>query len=137
MGDKKSESNLSQVRDLIFGEQIKQNQQKFSAIDDRLDDLKNDILKLTEDAHQRFKQREKEAKKMQSVLESHIEKTKKEIKGSLESTRSQISKKIDQLIQEKSDRMQLGNLLIEMGMKIKGEDLMETLTKEVEANKDE
>jgi len=102
-----------------------------------VNDLKNDILKLTEEANQRFKHNEKEAKKMQNTLESHIEKAKKELKDSLESTRSQISEQIDRLIQEKSDRMQLGNLLIELGMKIKGEDLMETLKKEVEATKDE
>jgi DNA anti-recombination protein RmuC len=135
MDNKKSPNDLDQVRELIFGEQTRQNQKKFDAVDNRLDELKNYISDVSDETGQRFKQAEKDAQKMQKELESHLEKVRKELSRSLESTKTQILKKIDQLIDEKTDRMQLGNFLIDMGMKIKGEDLMETLKKGAEQDK--
>jgi DNA anti-recombination protein RmuC len=137
MTNQKGEKNLDQVRELIFGEQMRKNENKFTLMEERLDDIKKDISKAEHEANQRFKQVEKEAQKLHNKLESHIEKVKKELSDSIDSTRSQILKKIDQLIQEKSDRMELGNMMIEMGMRIKGEDLMETLKERAEADKNE
>jgi hypothetical protein len=135
MDNKKSPNDLDQVRELIFGEQTRQNQKKFDAVDNRLVELKNYISDVSDETGQRFKQAEKDAQKMQKELESHLEKVRKELSRSLESTKTQILKKIDQLIDEKTDRMQLGNFLIDMGMKIKGEDLMETLKKGADQDK--
>jgi hypothetical protein len=135
MDNKKNPGDLDQVRELIFGEQTRQNQKKFDAVSNRLDDLKKYISEVSDETGQRFKKADKDAQNMQKELESHLEKVRKELSRSLESTKSQILKKIDQLIDEKTDRMQLGNFLIDMGMKIKGEDLMETLKKGAEKDK--
>ena len=70
---------------------------------------------------------EKDIQKKHKDLETYIEKVKKEQSRSLETAQSQIKALIDQLTQEKTDRIQLGDLLIEAGMKVKGEDLMEAL----------
>jgi len=133
MTDQKGEKDLNQVRELIFGEQMRENHHKFSALEERLDEIKNDILKAANESNQRFKQVNEEAGKLHKSLESHIEKVKKELNDSLDSTRSQILKKIDQLTQEKTGRMELGNMLMELGMRIKGEDLMQTLKEKVKA----
>ena len=133
MTDQKGEKDLSQVRELIFGEQMRQNENKFSALEERLDELKKDMSNAVNETNQRFKQVEKEAQKLQDKLESHIEKVKKDLSNSLDTAKSQLLKKIDQLNQDKTGRIELGNMLIEVGMRIKGEDLMETLKDKVKA----
>ena len=137
MGNKKTEGDITQIRELIFGEQIRQNQKKFDEIDTRLNALKNTLANFEDETGQSFKKFEKDVQKMENNLESLIQKTRKELSKSLDSTRNDILKKIDQLNLEKTDRMLLGNLLVELGMRIKGEDLMDTLKKGADLNKNE
>jgi Skp family chaperone for outer membrane proteins len=133
MVDKNNPNDLDQIRELIFGQQIRENKKNFDFLNGRIDELKGHLANTKDETSQRFKNFEKEVHKMQKDLEAHIEKVKKEQIRSLESANTQIKKLLDQLDQEKTDRIQLGNLLIDAGMKIKGENLMETLKKGAES----
>lgn len=133
MVDKNNPNDLDQIRELIFGQQIRENKKNFDFLNGRIDELKGHLANTKDETSQRFKNFEKEVHKMQKDLEAHIEKVKKEQIRLLESANTQIKKLLDQLDQEKTDRIQLGNLLIDAGMKIKGEDLMETLKKGAES----
>jgi hypothetical protein len=133
MVDKNNPNDLDQIRELIFGQQIRENKKNFDFLNGRIDELKGHLANTKDETSQRFKNFEKEVHKMQKDLEAHIEKVKKEQIRSLESANTQIKKLLDQLDQEKTDRIQLGNLLIDAGMKIKGENRMETLKKGAES----
>lgn len=133
MADKKNPNDLDQIRELIFGQQIRENKKNFDFLNGRIDELKGHLFDSKEETSLRFKNFEKDVQKMKKDLESFIEKAGKEQTRSLESAKTQILGKIDQLIEDKTDRIQLGDLLIETGMRIKGENLMETLKKGAES----
>lgn len=137
MTEKKNPNDLDQVRELIFGQQIRENKKNFDFLNARIDELKGHLDNAKDETFQRFKNFEKEVQKMNKDLESFIEKVNKEQTRSLDTAKTQLLKHIDQLDNEKTDRIQLGDLLIEAGMKIKGEDLLETLKKGAGSAQDE
>lgn len=133
MTDKKNPNDLDQIRELIFGQQVRENKKNFDFLNSRIDEGNSSLAQAQEDTRQQFKNFEKAVQKMQKDLESQIEKLRKEQTGALEKAQTQILNKIDQLIQEKTDRILLGDVLIEAGMKIKGENLLDALKKETES----
>ena len=137
MVDKKNPNDLEQVRELIFGQQMRENKRSFDFLNNRIDELKRHLAEAQDDIQQQFKKFGKDVQKMQKDLEQAIEKARKEQSRLLETARSQILAQIDQLVQEKTDRIQLGDLLIEAGMKVKGENLLETLKKGTNAVRDD
>ena len=128
--NKPGKDNMDQIRELIFGEQSRQNQRKFSSIEGMINEINERISSTIDDYNKKFNTVEKDTKKMKDELESHIENLKNDLKKLIQTTESLLSKKIDQLAQDKTDRLELGNLLIELGMRIKGEDILEALEKE-------
>lgn len=127
---KPSKDNMDQIRELIFGEQSRENHRKFSSIEGKIKEVAERITTSIDDYNQKFKDVEKNTQKMQNHLESHIDNMKNELKKIIQSTESQLSKQIDLLTQDKTDRLELGNFLIELGIRIKGEDLLDTIKKE-------
>jgi len=129
MVEKSNPNDLDQIRELIFGQQIRENKKNFDFLNGRIDELKSLLSSAKDETAQHFKSFEKDVQKMHKDLESFIQKVKTEQTRALETANAQLKKMLDQLDQEKTDRIQLGNLLIEAGMKLKGENLMETLKK--------
>jgi hypothetical protein len=99
MVDKNNPNDLDQIRELIFGQQIRENKKNFDFLNGRIDELKGHLANTKDETSQRFKNFEKEVHKMQKDLEAHIEKVKKEQIRSLESANTQNKKLLEQLDQ--------------------------------------
>jgi len=115
MTDKKNPGqNIDQIRDLIFGEQIQKYDKQFSEI--AKDNKK--LNELIEEVSQQLK----------IELEQKISAVKKDV----QKIQSTLQKEIDELQSDKVDRLQMANLLIELGMRLKGENVLDSITSEGE-----
>ena len=122
-----SGQNIDQIRDLIFGEQIQKYDRRFKElaqegkklnglIDEMLQKLVAESDKQKADLEQKINEVKKDFQKIQANLQQAV----KEI-GNLKSS-------IDGLQSDKVDRIQIANLLIDLGMRLKGENILDSIS---------
>jgi uncharacterized protein involved in exopolysaccharide biosynthesis len=120
---KKTGQNIDQIRDLIFGEQIRDYDRKFKDSAQQLKKL-NDTLEV-------FRQQIQDDLKTQK---ENIDQQLKKISQSIKTIEKELNQEIQTLRNDKTDRLQLANLFIDLGMRLKGEDVLQAF--ESNKNKD-
>ena len=93
-------SKIQAVKELIFGPDIQTFEDRFKALNERLDDLQNQLIDETNDRESSVHDLEKKTDKNLAKLEDDIQ------------------KELDRLQDEKTDRSVLGKLLIQIGEKL-------------------
>lgn len=133
MADKKSEPSpevnpkqeVDRIRDIIFGGQMREYEQQFGTFQRDLERLQQDLDRLNE---QLTDQDSNQSKKLQG-LRQEMRQADDDIRGELRQTR-------DQLMNDKVDRLTLGDLFIELGNHLKTggsmSDLLQGLTDNIE-----
>ncbi|MDG1332505.1 MAG: hypothetical protein P8P74_09260 [Crocinitomicaceae bacterium] len=91
---------IQAVKELIFGSDIQTFEDRFKALNDRLDDLQNQLVDESNERESAVHDLEKKTDKQLSKLEDDIQ------------------KELDRLQDEKTDRAVLGKLLVQIGEKL-------------------
>lgn len=121
--EKRPANDVAQIRELIFGDKIREYDRKFAELETTITQI-NDTLK----AHSgRLDDQEHKLQQTARDLNAELEKKFSELSKNLSDLQAEITKKLTQLINDKADRLEVGNYLIEMGLRLKGENVMDTL----------
>ena len=132
----KKGDNIDQIRQLIFGEQSREYDRQINNIRKQIQslrkDLKDSVLELKSDMEKLDARNDQSHKEMLDLLDQ----TSKKFQQSLKKTNANLSDKIEKLRMDKTDRLQLANYLIELAVRLKGEDIMEQLIVEAESPED-
>jgi len=120
---KNNMNDLIQIRELIFGENIKEYDKKFANIDVMLQTIKDTLEKHNEE----FRQLRDQLTQTEKELQDKIRASQGQSDKQLETLRREFEAKLQALTAEKTDRLQIGNYLIEMGLRLKGENVLDNL----------
>ncbi len=121
--EKRSANDISQIRDLIFGDKIREYDRHFAQIDETL----NKISEALKNHDEQLATVQKELQQASTSLIEKMEADLSRMQKEWEETKKQILRKLEELTNDKTDRLQMGNYLIELGMRLKGENMMEQI----------
>jgi len=107
--DKPTGQNIDQIRELIFGEQIRDYDRRFK-------DISHQFSKLEQAFHDDLEKKE-----------ADLVKKLDELKKSMQTLEKDMKKHLATIETDKADRLQLANLLIDMGMRLKGENILNSI----------
>jgi uncharacterized membrane-anchored protein YhcB (DUF1043 family) len=112
--------DVGRIREIIFGSQMRDYEQHFRLLQRDLESLKDELDALRE---QSSKQNKEQNKKLQKLRD--------DMRQSDDNLRAEMREAADRLTMDKVDRSTLGDLLIEMGNRLKQDSalgsLLETL----------
>ena len=114
--EKHSVNDLVQIRELIFGEKIREYERRFSTLEEKLAEFQASLNSQNE-----------KMENLKADLQQNTKETNAQVSEAIESLRKELLKKIEELANDKTDRLQIGNYLIELGMRLKGENVMDQL----------
>lgn len=93
-------SKIQAVKELIFGPDIQNYEERFRVINERLEDLQNQLIDES------------------NARESAVHELEKKTDNQLAKLEEDLQKEIDRLQDEKTDRAVLGKLLVQIGEKL-------------------
>jgi chromosome segregation ATPase len=99
---------VDRIRDIIFGSQMRDYDQRFQTIQRDLDRLQQELGRLSD---QLSEQDQGQTKKLQSL--------RSEVRQSDDDLRQELRQAVDRLMADKMDRAALGDLFVEMGQRLK------------------
>jgi hypothetical protein len=115
-----SMQDVGRIREIIFGSQMRDYEQRFRLLQRDLESLKEELEALRE---QSSKQNKEQDKKLQKLRD--------DMRQSDDDLRNEMREAVDRLTMDKVDRSTLGDLLIEMGNRLKADSalgsMLETL----------
>jgi predicted nucleic acid-binding Zn-ribbon protein len=117
---------VDRIRDIIFGTQMRDYEQRFQNVQGDLDRLQGEIDRLTE---QLSEQGTDQGKRLQNLRQ--------EMRQVDEALRDELRQTAQKLTLEKVDRLALGQLLIEVGTQLKTGGSLSDLLDGLEENKTE
>ena len=121
--EKRSANDISQIRELIFGDKIREYDRHFAQIDETLNKINDALRKHDEQLATVQKDLQQASNSLTAKMESDISRMQKE----WEEAKKQILRKLEELANDKADRLKMGNYLIELGMRLKDENMMEQI----------
>lgn len=128
MADKQTPGNdITQIRDLIFGEQIRVYDRKFEQMAKELDALRKQLDEQKRDHSGQFGQLSAKLSELDKSSGRQLEQTAQDIRNELTRLRDELNRSIELLQNDKTDRLVLGNSLVELGLKLKGEDILQQI----------
>lgn len=106
---------INAIRDIIFGSDMQEYENKFETLKKELDD--------------RYEKQKKDLQKLQKAIDSkmddlkdHVEELRRQFDTRVDSLTSDVNQELDQLRDEKTDRHALGALLEEIGRKLQSDN---------------
>lgn len=115
-----SMQDVGRIREIIFGSQMRDYEGRFRLLQRDLENLKDELEALRE---QSDKQDKEQGKKLQKLRD--------DMRQSDDDLRAEMREAVDRLTMDKVDRSTLGDLLIEMGNRLKADSalgsMLETL----------
>jgi predicted nucleic acid-binding Zn-ribbon protein len=111
---------VGRIREIIFGSQMRDYEGRFRLLQRDLENLKDELEALREQSN---KQDKEQGKKLQKLRD--------DLRQSDDDLRAEMREAVDRLTMDKVDRSTLGDLLIEMGKRLKEDSalgsMLETL----------
>ncbi len=137
MSDQKfsSENNIDQIRELIFGPTMRDYERRFEAIQKQIQDLKADLEKKFNELGDSLKAGGAATKENFQKIDARLEQAQKENKQALQSLEAELVEKINLLQNDKTDRLQLANFLTEIALRLKGDNVMQQLSEQIDPSK--
>ncbi len=134
MNDNKSQTlnNIEQIRDIIFGDTIRSYDKKFKEIDKTISDLENYCKTRMDKIDKTIADMDSRMQSLDKNQTENIKQLKIELEKSLQSNVHKLEKYLQDLKEEKVDNSTIANKLIELGLAIKGEDLLDHIKGENE-----
>lgn len=111
-------ADVELVRDILFGSQTRQYDQRFEKLAARLDRLDGQLEELDKALKAQAKTHKSHIKDLQEVTRKRSADT----EATLGEMQEEISSALGTLSEGKASRDSLGDLLLEMGLRLKGDD---------------
>jgi hypothetical protein len=108
--------DVGRIREIIFGSQMRDYEQRFRSLQRDLEGLQGELEALRE---QTTKQDKEQGKKLQALRD--------DTRQSDDDLRAEMREAVDRLTMDKVDRSTLGDLLIEMGGRLKQDSALGSL----------
>jgi predicted nucleic acid-binding Zn-ribbon protein len=99
---------VDRIRDIIFGSQMRDYDKRFQTVQRDLNRLQQELDRLSD---QLSEQDQEQSKKLQSL--------RSEMRQADDDLRDELRQAVDQLTTDKTDRIVLGDMLVEMGQRLK------------------
>lgn len=125
--EKNAGQNIDQIRELIFGEQIRRYERQFKDNAKQIKQLSDSLTETHDKLMSELERRESKLIESLKELSDKMGKERKDLLRIVDDHEKQMQAKMQVLEADKTDRVQLANLLIDLGMRIKGENLLDTL----------
>ncbi len=104
--------DVLRIREIIFGPQMREYEQRFGRHEDRMQDLQNQIDTLSAQTEAQFRQQHAETQRQFDELRAEMQRR-------FEALEAQLLAHIERLSHEKTTRFELGDMLIELGQRLK------------------
>lgn len=108
---KKNESNVDRIRDIIFGSQMRESEEKFSQVNSDLAHLEERLVALFDESHTKL---QKETERSLEVLEQKIDnlasiaqKDKSKLKGMIDATEENLQERLTHQQEEFNTRLKI------------------------------
>ena len=111
-----SMQDVGRIRDIIFGSQMRDYEQRFRLLQRDLENLQGELEALRDQTSAQAKEQEKKLQKLRD-----------DVRQSDDDLRAEMREAVDRLTMEKVDRSTLGDLLIELGNQLKQDSALGSL----------
>ncbi|RMG67543.1 MAG: hypothetical protein D6715_04540 [Calditrichaeota bacterium] len=125
--DSDQSNRIEQIRQLIFGEQAQEIDRRFDALQKEIIQLKKALELELEKQKSQLKQLSQRSDARFAEAAEALEQTEQRLRAALGDLREEVQRRLDALSNDKIDRMELGNMLIEIGLRLKKEDILDSL----------
>lgn len=119
--------NIDQIRDLIFGEQIRDYDRHFKSLSKDIKSVKTSLDQSIAELAERLSAEESDRKKEMDTLSKKIESVDSHLRKLLSRMETRCNEEFTRLDDDKTDRLEMANLLVELSLRLKKEDLLEEL----------
>ncbi len=130
-----SENNIDQIRELIFGPTMRDYERRFEALQKQIQALEANFEAKFDKLQKALADQSVDSEKGLAKLEKRLLDFQKESRDALASLKADLLEKINLLQNDKTDRLQLANFLSEVALRLKGNDILQELTEQVDAEK--
>ncbi|HPG38847.1 MAG TPA: hypothetical protein PLP19_08320 [bacterium] len=126
MNDDKSQplNNIEQIRDIIFGDNIKTFEKKFKEVENKISDLENYCKNRMDKIDNTIADLDSRMQSLDKTQTDNLKQLKTDMEKNLHSSVQKLEKCLEELKEDKLDKAIIANKLIELGLAIKGEDLL-------------
>jgi len=111
---------VDRIRDIIFGPQMRDYQERFQQVMRDLERLQQELGRLSQ---QLAEQDSSQNKKLQAL--------RREVREADDNVRTELRQSVEQLANDKVSRESLGEMLIDLGMRLKGESSLTGLLQDL------
>lgn len=105
-------NDVLRIREIIFGAQMREYEQRFRRHEERMQDLQNQINTLAAQTEAQFQQ-------WQAETQRQFDELRAEMQRRFEALEAQLIAHVERLRYEKTTRFDLGDMLIELGERLK------------------
>ncbi|NIA11576.1 MAG: hypothetical protein GWP10_18110 [Nitrospiraceae bacterium] len=129
-----SGNNIEQIRELIFGESMREYERRFIELQKRVEKNQARFEETVQELRQQIETVNGKGKESLNGLKKELDEAARGIHQELETMKAELLDKIQQLALDKTDRLQLANFLTELALRLKGEDVLQQLASQVESS---
>lgn len=116
-------NDLLRIREILFGAQMREYEQRFQSHQARMQDLQNQIDGLAAKTEAQLQQLQTETQRQFDALRNDIRRQFDELHAEMqrrfEALEAQLTAHVERLTYEKTTRFDLGDMLIELGERLK------------------
>jgi len=131
---KSSPNNIDQIRNLIFGEQIQDYERRFLELVKKFENLKKSLQTQKNEWDEQLKEIEHNFKQLlsdqQNTFQKELRKQAQSIKQEFLTTEERLS----QLSEDKIDKNEMADMLINLAMQFKGESILDQLDRDISSH---
>ena len=126
MNDNKSQplNNIEQIRDIIFGDNIKTFEKKFKEFENTISDLENYCKSRMDKIDSTIADLDSRMLSLDKTQTENLKQLKADMEKNLHTSVQKLEKYLQELKEDKVDKTLIANKLIELGLAIKGEDIL-------------
>ena len=112
-------AEVDRIRDIIFGSQMRTYEQQFKRVAGQLDQINKQLDELKASLGRQRQDLEGQTRKLQEATQQSQSEMERNFSSQLAQLRSEFTQALDALENEKTSRGHLGDLLVEMGTRLK------------------
>ncbi len=132
-----SKDNIGQIRDLIFGAQMDEYQQKFKTLEKEIDQIRQQMSASFEELKKSLENLKTQNENSHQKLTEQIGGTEAKLEKHLKATERQLKEMLDQLGSETITKRQLGDIFAEVVSRLRDGHEVEIFKERRETVKDE
>ncbi len=133
MSDPQSGNNVDQIRELLFGPQMREYNKRFEEIQKEIARVSKKLDELGAKLESFMAEVASESEKQNQENLNRLQALEKKIQVRLDELHADLRQKLQQVEENKADRFQFANYLMELAMRLKGENILDQLQEDSES----